>query len=237
MSYKKVLGNIKKTEKLPKEAPQVELNPEHGKMIADAYEQMKHQPNHPEVQKAYGALINETKNQFKDIMNSGLKISRIQPGQENPYKNSKELHHDIKHNNHLWYFPTEQGFGSDGSDKSDHPMMSKTGLKHGKDELLANDLFRIVHDINGHHKGGESGFGAKGEHQAYNTHKKMYSPLAQKALATETLGQNSWVNFGPHGEHNRANPEQTKYAEQKAGLLPDSIIQGNWHTPIKNKKN
>lgn len=228
-----------KAEQLGK--PAVKLNPEHGKTIADAYEQMPHNPQHPDVQNAYNALIGETKDQFNKMMAGGLKISRITPDMKNPYKNSKELHSDIKNNNHLWYFPTEQGFGSDGSDKSDHPMMQKTGLKHGEHELLANDIFRIVHDINGHHLGGESGFGPKGEHEAYLTHKKMFSPLAQKALTTETLGQNSWVNFGPHGEHNRTNPEQTRYAEQKAGLLPDHIVQGNWHTadekPMKKAEN
>jgi len=219
-----------KKEDLKTPSSSVKLNPEHGKNIADAYEQMPHDPSHPAVQKAYGALINETKKQFNDMMQSGIKISRIQPGQENPYKNSKELHHDIKNNNHLHFFPTDQGFGSDDSDKSDHPMMQGTGIMHEGKELLANDLFRIVHDYYGHHKGGESGFGPKGEHRAYNTHKKMFSPEAQKALATETLGQNSWVNFGPHGEHNRTNPHKTKYAEQKAGLLPDHIISGNWHS-------
>jgi len=61
------------------------------------------------------------------------------------------------------------------------------------------------------------------------THKKDFSPLAQKALATETMGQNSWVNFGPYGEKNKKNPQNTTYAEQKAGLLPDEIINGRWH--------
>lgn len=219
-----------KNEDLATPASSVKLNPDHGKMIADAYEQMPHQPNHPEVQKAYGALINETKKQFNDMMSSGMKISRIQPGQENPYKNSKELHHDIKNNNHMHFFPTEQGFGSDGSDKSDHPMMQGTGIMHDGKELLANDLFRVVHDYYGHHKGGESGFGPKGEHRAYNTHKKMFSPLAQKALFTETAAQNNFVNYGPNGEHNRKNPHKTIYAEQKAGLMPDHIINGNWHS-------
>lgn len=219
-----------KNEDLKNPPSQVNLNPEHGKTIASAYEQMKHEPSHPEVQKAYGSLINETKKQFQDMVNSGVKMSRIQPGQENPYKNSKELHHDIRENNHIHFFPTDQGFGSDESDKSDHPMMQGTGVMHDGKELLANDMFRIVHDYYGHHKGGESGFGPKGEHRAYLTHKKMFSPEAQKALATETLGQNSHVNFGPHGEHNRANPHKTIYAEQKAGLLPDHIISGNWHS-------
>jgi hypothetical protein len=37
------------------------------------------------------------------------------------------------------------------------------------------------------------------------------------------------TSWAPHGEHNRKNPEQTIYAEQKAGLMPDHIINGNWH--------
>lgn len=236
--YKKVLKSLYKNENFNNtqlQSSQVKINPEHGKTVADAYESMKHEPNHPKVQSAYKALIEETKQQYNDIVNSGIKISRIGQGDPNPYKNSKELHHDIKNNNHIHFFPTESGFGSDESDKSDHPMMQGTGIMHDGKELLANDLFRIVHDINGHHKGGETGFGPKGEHQAYNAHKQMYSPEAQKALASETLGQNSWVNFGPHGEHNRANPHETKYAEQKAGLLPDHITQGNWHMENSDK--
>jgi hypothetical protein len=49
----------------------------------------------------------------------------------------------------------------------------------------------------------------------------MYSPEAQKALTSETRGQNSWVNYGPKGEANRANPAATTYADQKAGILPE----------------
>lgn len=236
MSYKNILMNLKKAENMPKEKGGVKLNPEHGKMIADAYDKMPHNPNHPDVKNAYGALINETKDQFNKIANSGIKLSRMKPGMDNPYKSSKDLHADIKNNNHMWFYPTDQGFGTDNKSDNNHPMLQGTGIHHDGQELLANDLFRIVHDINGHHLGGESGFGPKGEHQAYNTHKKMYSPLAQKALATETLGQNSWVNFGPHGEHNRKNPHQTRYADQKAGLLPDHIVNGNWHSDGGIKK-
>ena len=129
----------------------------------------------------------------------------------------------------MHFFPTEQGFGGEGSTPSDHPMLHPTEFVHEGKPLLANDLFRIVHDYRGHHLGGKSTFGPKGEHHAYLTHKKDFSPLAQKALASETLGQNSWVNFGPHGEHNRASPHKTIYAEQKAGLLADNIIGGRWH--------
>jgi hypothetical protein len=211
-------------------APAVKINPEHGKQIAQAYEQMKHDPNHPDVKAAYGALADETKAQFHQLLNNGLKISKIKQGQENPYKTSKDLHADLKNNNHLWYYPTESGFGSEGSSPSDHPMLQPTNISHGGHRLLNNDVFRIVHDVNGHHLGGESGFGPKGEHQAYLTHKKQYSPLAQKALASETMGQNNAVNYGTHSEHNRKNPSQTIYAEQKAGLLPEHVISTNWHS-------
>ena len=208
-------------------APKVKLNPEHGKKIADAYHSMKHDPNHPEVKAAYGALIDETKKQFKDMLDQGFKFSKIKG--DNPYKTSKDLHADLKQNKHLYFFPTESGFGSGGQQTSDHPMLQPTEFMHEGKPLLANDLFRIVHDYRGHHLGGESGFGPIGEHQAYLTHKKDFSPLAQKALASETMGQNSWVNFGPHGEENRKNPANTVYADQKAGLLPDEIINGKWH--------
>jgi hypothetical protein len=215
----------------------VKLNPDHGKMIAEAYHNMKHTPDDENTKNAYNALINETHQQFKKLMDGGLKISRIKPGQENPYKNSKELHNDIINNNHLWYFPTDQGYGSDNKEIPNHPLLQGTGYMHDDNELLANDMFRIVHDINGHHIGGQSGFGPTGEHRAFLTHRQMYSPLAQKALASETLGQNSWVNFGPHGEHNRANPSQTIYADQKAGLLPDEIVYGDWHLNNELNKN
>lgn len=221
------IGNLKKTEDLNKNI-NIKLNPEHGKIIADAYEKMQHNPNDPKVKEAYGALINETKKQFKDMLDQGFKFSKIKSGQDDPYKTSKDVHSDIETNKHLWFFPTEQGFGPKGK-KIEHPMLQPTEFEFEGKPLLVNDLFRIVHDYRGHYLGGKSPFGPKGEHQAYLTHKKDFSPLAQKALATETMGQNSWVNFGPFGEQNRKNPQNTVYADQKAALLPDEIISGRWH--------
>jgi hypothetical protein len=206
----------------------VTVNPAHGAQIASAYEQMEHKPNDPKVKAAYGALIKETLEQFQHIKKSGLKISKMKPGQENPYKNSKDVINDIHKNNHLWYYPTEEGYGSEGSAPTDHPLLVTTGESHDGKPMLANDVFRVVHDYFGHAKEGHS-FGPKGEHSAFLTHKPMYSPEAQKALASETMGQNNTVNFGKHGESNRKNPHKTVYAEQKAGLLPDEIINGKWH--------
>lgn len=86
---------------------------------------------------------------------------------------------------------------------------------------MANDLFRIVHDYFGHLKEGY-GFRAAGEDNAWRSHASMYSDLARPAMTTETRGQNSWVNYGPHGEKNRtASAADTVYADQKVGLMPE----------------
>ena len=194
------------------------VDPTHAANIARAYHDMKHDPHHPDVKQAYNDLINETAEQYNHIVNTtGMKFSKMTPGQENPYKTSKALFDDIKNNNHMWYYPTESGFGSGDNQTSDHPLMQD--VKVGENTMKANDMFRVVHDVFGHAKEGFS-FGPEGEEKAWNHHMQMYSPSAQRALTSETRGQNSWVNFGPHGEQNRKDPANTVYAEQKAGLLP-----------------
>jgi hypothetical protein len=81
-------------------------------------------------------------------------------------------------------------------------------------------VFRAVHDAFGHAKHGV-GFRARGEENAFQSHARMYSPEALPAVASETRGQNSWVNYGPYGAKNRtASPIDTEYAEQKTGIMP-----------------
>lgn len=203
--------------------PMEKVNPENARKIADAYHSAKHDPNHPAVKSAYNALINETNDQFKHILRTGLKVSKMKSGQENPYKSSKDLFHDIKNNNHISYFPTEQGFGQ--KDATDHPLMQPTEHINEGQPMPANDVFRIVHDYFGHAKEG-NGFGQDGEDHAWKSHMQMYSPEAQKALTSETRAQNSFVNFHPSvAEHNKKNPSNTKYAEQKATILPDFAMK------------
>lgn len=216
----------------------VKANPSVSAKVAQAYAQMKHDPQNPAVQKAYQALIDETAQQYEAIQKQGLNISKIAEGAPNPYKTSADLVNDVTKNKHISYFPTELGYGSSGiDDVNGHPLLkpSKVIGPDGK-PMLANDLFRVVHDYFGHAKDGNK-FGATGEERAYLEHKKLYSPEAQKALASETRGQNSWVNYGPQGEANRANPGATTYAEQKAGLLPEWATKhvDEIDSPIKYK--
>jgi hypothetical protein len=212
----------------------VKINPEHGMQIADGYDNLQHKPNDPDVKAAYDSLIKETRTQFDDMTKGGLKITKLKEG-EKGYVTADEMHEDIK-NGHLSYFPTEHGFGANSGNFQDHPMLQGTGIV-GVDgnDIPANDLFRIVHDVNGHNLGNKSDFSPEGEHQAYLTHKQQYSPLAGKALFTETAGQANWGVFNKKsGESNRqkiirGEEADLDFAEQKAGLFPDSIINGKHH--------
>lgn len=201
------------------------VNPERAKRIADAFEQMKHDPQNPEVKAAYDAMAKETLAQYQAILDSGVTFEFIPKGADDPYKgNPRNMTEDVRINKHMWVFPTDQGFGSGKLDVSDNPLLADSGFKFGDKPATINDIFRAVHDYFGHVKEGV-GFRANGEENAWRAHSAMYSPLARKAMTTETRGQNSWVNFGPHGETNKtAKSEDTVYAEQKIGLLPDWVI-------------
>jgi len=212
----------------------VKINPEHGQQLADGYDALQHKPNDPDVKASYDSLIKETKSQYEELVKGGLKITKQKEGDKG-YITADEMHEDIK-NGHLSYFPTEHGFGANSDNFQDHPMLQGTGIigDDGND-IPANDLFRIVHDINGHNKSEQSDFSPEGEHQAFLTHKQMYSPLANKALFTETAGQANWGVFNrKSGESNRqkiirGEEQDLAFAEQKAGLFPDKIINGSYH--------
>lgn len=216
---------------LPYNAPKTfkKVNPERASRIAAAYEEMPHAPDDPKVKAAYDAMIDETLDQWKEIKKSGLKVEFIRPEMPDPYQESPRLAiMDVRDNNHLWVFPTESGFGGSESayvDISGNPLLRKTGEIIDGVPVTANDIFRIVHDYFGHIKYGH-GFRADGEENAWRAHSAMYTPLARKAMTSETRGQNSWVNFGPYGKQNRtASAKDTQYAPQKTGLLPDWVIE------------
>ena len=204
----------------------VKVDPHRAKRIAQAYEEMKHDPHHPLVKAAYEALAHETMAQYHHAKKHGFRAEFWDPATErDPYEASPRLAtEDVRHNNHMYVFPTDFGYGDDPiSDKdiAENPLLAHSGEHwHGK-PVRVNDIFRAVHDYYGHAKEGV-GFRHDGEENAWRSHAAMFTPLARAALTTETRGQNSWLNFGPHGEHNRkARTEDTRFADQKIGLLPD----------------
>ena len=211
-------------------------DPEFGAKIANAFEQMKHDPDNPAVKASYAALAKETMAQWQSIKATGLKVDWIKPGQKDPYADTpRSAERDVSENNHWWGFPTDQGFGSDPNLKG-NPMLADSGEVIGGRHALVNDVFRVVHDMYGHIKDG-NGFTPSGEDNAWRSHYAMFSPAARPAMTTETRGQSEWVNFGPHGRENReklygagAVSSNTGggviYAPQKIGLLPQWAQEG-----------
>jgi hypothetical protein len=131
------------------------------------------------MNKAYRQLNYETAQQFNQMP---VNMSFHRAG-EGDYRSSKEMLEDVHGNNHLYVF---QG-------GEPHNMMSEVDPRTG---LNQTEKFRAVHDLFGHGVHGNE-FGPKGEELAFGAHSQMYSPLARIALATETRGQNSVVNYTP----------------------------------------
>ena len=199
--------------------------------VASAFEAMAHDPQNPEVAAAYAAMIEETSAQFAAMLDAGLVVELIAPDEDgvivDPYNgNPWGVHDDVRQHNHMWVFPTDAGFGTSDFDPVDNPLLAaSTHVDANGRPMLANDVFRAVHDYFGHVMEGV-GFRADGEENAWRAHAAMYSPLARRAMTTETRGQNSWLNFGPHGTENRtAKTEDTVFADQKIGLLPEWVSE------------
>ncbi|CAB5220238.1 hypothetical protein UFOVP238_4 [uncultured Caudovirales phage] len=159
------------------------VDPAKRKRIADFYDAAEDVPADkasPEVKKAYAALTKEVGEQYK-VLTQDLGV-KVEFTDEDPYENYNEMQKDYLQNKRIKIMRT----ASTGS----HPLMT--------DEQ--NDQFRAVHDAFGH-LGTGCGFDRHGEEAAYQAHKSMFSPEAQKAAATELRGQNSFLIdrgfFGP----------------------------------------
>jgi len=209
----------------------VQVDPVRGKRLADAYEAMAHDPQDPVVKEAYANLMKQTLAQYRALENAGYKfwfINFAKPENKTYAKSPWNAMRDIRANQEMGVFPTTSGFGTDESNVSGNPLLEDTGIKWpdgGLDgplkPVLANDLFRAVHDAFGHGLEG-AGFRADGEDNAFQSHIRMYTGSAKGAITSETRGQNSVVNYGPNAEFNRtANGEDTIYADQKTGLMPE----------------
>lgn len=198
------------------------LDQNRSRLIAAAYDAAPHAPSDPMVRQSYDAMIQETLDQYNRAKNAGIDIKFIPEGMKDPYAASPAMgYRDLMENGRLWVFPTDQGFGTGAMDVADNPLLKSVGRIGDKENAVANDAFRAVHDLYGHYGSGNPFFRSQGEERAWLEHQKMYSPEALNAMTAETRGQNSWVNYGPHGSFNRtASGESTIYAPQKAARMP-----------------
>jgi hypothetical protein len=214
---------------LQRQAEYVEVDVERAERIAQAYEEMEHAPQDPRVKEAYQDLVRQTRAQYDALVNAGYEFYFFD-GETDPYDgNPWNAMRDLRVNKRMAVFTTEDGFGTDEDfDPTDNPLLEDTGIKWAfgspdgpRRRVLANDLFRAVHDAFGHGLEG-AGFRARGEENAWQAHVRLFHGPAIGALTSETRGQNSWLNFGPYGEHNRtAGILDTVFADQKTGLMPE----------------
>jgi hypothetical protein len=208
------------------------IDPDFAARVAREYDLMEHNPNDPLVKEAYNALADEVGGQYEQMLAAGIKPEFS----TNPYPESPYLAlQDMIENKKLEVYPTKGGFGTDEAfDPAGNPLLAESPYEISGEPALYNDLFRAVHDAQGHGKIG-AGFRAMGEEMAYQSHVGTLSPVAQRALAPETRGQNSWLNYGPHGESNRvAGIDATVFADQKTGRLPNWAVQQN--TPAFDRR-
>jgi hypothetical protein len=152
---------------------------------------------------AYEALVDELADQWDHIKFYGYSLLPWED-EGQPYLSSREMRLDVRFNKRLFYFTGGEP----------HPFLSSV---HPETGVIGNEMLRAVHDIFGHAAEGYE-FGERGEENAWIHHSMMFSPLAQRALTTETRGQNSWVNSGPYAY---LPPEERPFADQKVALLPE----------------
>lgn len=173
--------------------------------MADAYANSKHEPNNPEVKKSYSALKNDIDKQYVLAEKQGYKFDAKE---NDPYEgegvgNEKnaysQLRKDAVENKHI---STWKG----GAPPADHPLSEVDS----KTELTYNEKLRAIHDLFGHVLP-DNDFTGKGEENAWNAHRQMFSKEALPALATETRGQTAYVE------------KNGKFADQRATILPEQF--------------
>ena len=163
----------------------------------------------PEAEKAYGSLVDEIGRQYEALVEAGLKV-RAWRGEGEPYgdppgstkPNSDKMRAEVGRTGEFSFFMTEKGFGT-GQSTPDHPMLRETKYKTADGEpMIANDLFRVVHDMVAHVRGGYS-FSTNGEYNGMLTHASTLPEAAWPALFAETFGQNAvYEKTGNYAQQN-----------------------------------
>jgi len=185
------------------QTPVVPWDESRCRAISKEFERLEFKDPRDLAHEAYDALAAEIDLQY-DLLSDQFDIDFYGDGDPIPYKDSADMMEDVRRNHHLWVY----------TGGAPHALLSNE----------ANLKFRAVHDLFGHAAQGFS-FGPIGEENAWLEHSKILSPLARAAFTTETRGQNSYFNCGPHSH---LPVKERPYAEQKGALLPTD----RWTHPV-----
>lgn len=176
-------------------------------IAAYAYAALEHDPHNGRVAASYAAFKRQTVDQWVDILMGGIVVD-FHTG-DHDYASSADMFADLA-TGHLWTFLTDP---EDSQLPEDHPMLERVEFYGGR-WLTLNDIFRAVHDVNGHGRSGGS-FALSGEYAAWLEHRTLYTADALPALWCETRGQSAWTNR--YGNHAALPLRERPFADQRAG--------------------
>jgi hypothetical protein len=195
----------------------IPVRKERATKVAEAYENLPDFDPSESVKYAYESLASELKRQWK-YASEEMGI-RFKPWTEKgqPYKNASEMRKDVRTNKRLFYMQI----------KDAHPYLGE----RDENQVSLNEKLRALHHLFGHTAEGY-GFGPRGQENAWIKHSQMFTQSAQRALTTETRGQNSWADFGPHRysllkSDIKSEKGTAPYAKQKVAILPEEFTR--WH--------
>ena len=216
----------------PEFKPAMIFNDELGAAASDVFEKL------PMFDEAaipyYRKFIQETNMQYQTLLDAGIQFEIVDVDPYSPNKVGHQLMINDMENGRLKVLATEAGFG-DGTTSKLNPMLAESRYQDVNGRvMLENDVFRAVHDTFGHGMRGNT-FGPIGEYNAWLAHKEMYSSDARRVMTTETLGQNTFTNYGPHMRDANGNllgkadagyikPADRPFASPKVALMPEEII-------------
>jgi hypothetical protein len=165
--------------------------------LAPLYGAGEHAPDNPLVRACYDRLKAELWQQFQTLRQSvDVTFTAF-----DPYATVGEMFADLTRSQLCVYTVADLPI--------DHPLRQLA-----PNAQSYNSVFRAVHDGLAHWSG-RNPFHALGEFRAFQAHARLLSPLAQWAVATETLGQQAYLRYG-------STPGE--FAPQKALLLPRRLV-------------
>lgn len=143
----------------------------------------------PLAELAYEMFSKEVQEQYSYLVKEGIKVELT----DTPYVNASQMLTDVRDNKVLKIV----------SSTTVDPLMQDSKFKDVNGKTLSiNDIFQATHNYFGYlGKGGE--FNELGKANARDSHIRMFSPLAARAMFTETLG----------------------LSERKMVLLPEALTQ------------
>lgn len=194
-----------------------QASPQRGFAVQRAYKEAQAAPTEaPGIRDSYGAMQQHVDQQYKF-----MSAPREQGGMG--------LQHEVTEHDP---YPTSEDMAKDVQQGKIKTMSTATTGGHEFFSNEDNDKFRAVHDVFGHAAIGR-GFSRHGEEAAFLSHRQMFPKEAHPALASETRGQNSFLNYGATSEHPEPSFPEQGPGSKLVGLPKVAQETGKVRTPRK----